>query len=354
MRLIYTLQCLIVSQIVNNPNLTLPIYYLAKIYDLLNIWQVDTDTWLAENQLTLAQLRDFDSNINFKTFESVITSAIDVSGQETLGLHVGQRLGVTAHGMMGYAMVNSGSLREAVELFKRFINTRTPLMSVNLIENNNKLEIKFNELYSIGSIQSTFYEALLLTLNNILLQISFGEVNILGVSFNYSAPIYEEKYRDFFQCPIEFNATSASMVISTEGLDDILKMSDPTSLQQAQQLCEEELQKIGSLDTLAGKIKELMLMSIGHFPSLQQTADRFHMSARTLHRHLKQEETSFKDIVDGVSHKLAKEYLANSTLSIQEISYLLGYMDTANFRRAFRRWQGMAPSEFREQAGKAN
>lgn len=333
----------------NNPNLTLPIYYLAKIYDLLNIWQIDTDAWLADNQLTLEQLRDFDSNINFKTFESIITSAIHMSGQESLGLNVGQRLGVTAHGMMGYAMINSGSLREAIELFKRFINTRTPLMSVDLIEEGNKLTIKFNELYSIGSIQYTFYEALLLTLNNILLQISFSEVQVLQVSFNYPAPSYKEKYQDFFQCPVNFNASSASLVISTEGLDDTLKMSDPTSLQQAQMLCEEELQKMGKLDTLSEKIKELMLMSIGHFPSLQQTADRFHMSARTLHRHLKQEETSFKEIVEGVSHKLAKEYLSNSTLSVQEISYLLGYMDNSNFRRAFKRWQGMAPSEFREQ-----
>ena len=101
-------------------------------------------------------------------------------------------------------------------------------------------------------------------------------------------------------------------------------------------------------DGLSQKIRKLIINSNGHSPSLDQAAACFHMSARTLHRHLKQEGTSYKEILESVTHQLAKEYLRNTALNIQEVSYLLGYSDQANFRRAFKRMGGMTPSEYRK------
>jgi len=321
---------------------------MGQIYDQLKQWQVDTDAWLAEHRLTTQNIYDFDTRIDLDIFESLILSAIKVSKQDALGLYVGQRLGITSHGMMGYAMINSGSIREAIGIFERFINTRSPLISVSFLEKNNTLQVIFTENFDFSPIKATFYEALILTFINILLQISFGEIEIIKIEFDYCEPDYKPLYEDFFCCDVSFSNKITTLFLSTKGMDDSLKMSDPTSLQQARLLCEKELEKMGKLDTLTQKIKELMLLSVGHFPSLQKTADRFHMSSRTLHRQLKKEDTSFKEVVENVSHHLAIEYLTDTSLSIQEIAYLLGYMDTANFRRAFKRWQGCPPSEYRE------
>ncbi len=333
----------------NNKNKSLPIYYMGQILDQLDYWQINSEDWLSEHHLSRDKIRDFDNTIDYQTYESLITSAVDISQQPALGLYVGQRIGITTHGMMGYAMMNSASLREAIDVFIQFINTRTPLVSVELEESSTSLILSFKKRMGFDAIESTFLEALLLTFNNVLLQISFNEADILKINFCYQAPHYKEKYQAFFQCPVAFKQPDTQLIISSKGLDAPLKMSDPTSQMQARKLCEQELKKIKGLDSLSDKIKELILTSIGHTPNLEQTAQRFHMSARTLHRHLKQEGTSFKVILEDVTHHLAKEYLKNSTLSIQEIAYLLGYSDHANFRRAFKRWQGMAPSEFREQ-----
>ncbi len=321
---------------------------MGQIYDQLKSWQLDTDAWLAEHGLTGAQIFDFDTRIDLEIFESLILSAIKLSKQDALGLYVGQRLGVTSHGMLGYAMINSGTLREAIAIFEQFINTRSPLISISIVEKNKTLQVSFTDNFDIDPIKGTFYEALILTFINILLQISFGELKVIKIEFDYNEPDYKHLYEGFFSCPVKFSSKSTTLVLSTLGMDDSLKMSDPTSLQQARLLCEKELERMGKLDTLSQKIRELMLLSIGHFPSLQKTAQRFHMSARTLHRQLLKEDTSFKEIVENVSHHLAMEYLTDSSLSIQEIAYLLGYMDSANFRRAFKRWQGCPPSEYRE------
>lgn len=90
-----------------------------------------------------------------------------------------------------------------------------------------------------------------------------------------------------------------------------------------------------------------MLEKQSGFPSLTVMARLLHVTPRTLHRRLLQEQTSYKDIIEDVRHTLAVEYLKSSHLSVQEISYLLGYSDMANFRRTFKRWENVAPSLFR-------
>ena len=90
---------------------------------------------------------------------------------------------------------------------------------------------------------------------------------------------------------------------------------------------------------------------VSGFPSLAVTARLFHMTPRTLHRRLQQEGSSFQDILEQIRHTLALEHLKANRLSIQEIAYALGYTDIANFRRAFKRWQGMPPSEYRNRNG---
>lgn len=71
------------------------------------------------------------------------------------------------------------------------------------------------------------------------------------------------------------------------------------------------------------------------------------MTPRTLHRRLIDEGTSFRELLEEVRHTLAVEHLKSGRFSIEEIAYTLGYSDLANFRRAFKRWEDVPPSESR-------
>jgi AraC-like DNA-binding protein len=330
-----------------NDNRKLPIYYLGQIKNTLASWHLDTDAWLAMHHLTSESINDINNNIDYQTFESLLLNAIEISGEKSLGLHIGSRLGVTTHGMMGYAMINSDSIREAIDIFRRFINTRTPLITIDIIETPETLTVQFNEVHDISPIRQAFHEAVLLTLNNILSYISFGDINILKAYFCFPRPEYGSLYDEFFHCEIQFFQRKTALTVSLSGLDNPLKMSDANSLTQARNLCELELKKMGQASSNEQKIKEILINSVGKFPSLEQLAARFHVSPRTLHRYLKNENTSYKEIIESVGSQLAKQYLTESDIGIQEISYLLGYKDIANFRRAFKRWYGVPPSEYR-------
>jgi AraC-like DNA-binding protein len=85
----------------------------------------------------------------------------------------------------------------------------------------------------------------------------------------------------------------------------------------------------------------------GRRPTIEEIADALHISSRTLQRRL-QEGSSFQRVLDEARHQLARHYLNNSVLELNEAAYLLGYEDGNSFVRAFRTWEGIPPARWRE------
>ena len=83
----------------------------------------------------------------------------------------------------------------------------------------------------------------------------------------------------------------------------------------------------------------------------QRVADKMHMSARSLQMKLAAKDTSFQEILDSTRHSLALGYMEQSAISITEAAYLLGFSEVSNFTRAFKRWTGKSPRDFRQSLG---
>ena len=83
-------------------------------------------------------------------------------------------------------------------------------------------------------------------------------------------------------------------------------------------------------------------------PKQQDTASALNMSIRNLQRRLNEKGSSFKELLNRTRKELAIHYLQDSEKPVIEIGFLLGYVDASNFARAFRRWQGMSPLEYRK------
>jgi AraC-like DNA-binding protein len=84
-------------------------------------------------------------------------------------------------------------------------------------------------------------------------------------------------------------------------------------------------------------------------PNVEDIADALHISSRTLQRRLQDQGSSFQRVLEEARHQLARHYLNNSVLELNEAAYLLGYQDGNSFVRAFRNWEGVPPSRWREQ-----
>jgi len=100
---------------------------------------------------------------------------------------------------------------------------------------------------------------------------------------------------------------------------------------------------------LALRIRAELEAQKGDYPTLQQVAGKFCLSARTLKRRLRDAGASYRELVDGVRLVHAKELLQARGLTLESVAAQLGYSSSANFSRAFRRWTGERPGHFRSQ-----
>ncbi|MEO1267299.1 MAG: AraC family transcriptional regulator, partial [Myxococcota bacterium] len=146
---------------------------------------------------------------------------------------------------------------------------------------------------------------------------------------------------------VRYGQTWAGFTLSPGILDVPLKMADPEAFRVAELLCQHALEALGAEGSHAAKVRRLLLERRNGFPSLTTTARLLHMTPRTLHRRLLAEGTSYREILEDLRYRLAIDHLKSGRSNIDEIAYILGYSDPANFRRAFKRWAQVPPSVFR-------
>jgi AraC-like DNA-binding protein len=112
---------------------------------------------------------------------------------------------------------------------------------------------------------------------------------------------------------------------------------------------EEELKQENGDETFADRVRGTIQQQLtGRRPTMEDVADALHISSRTLQRRLQDEGLSFQGVLGEARHQLARHYLSNSVLELNDAAYLLGYEDASSFVRAFRSWEGVPPARWRE------
>jgi len=332
---------------VDEQKLLLPIYYIGQIAEELETQGINSQNWLVKHGLNKERLTDQSYTITLYAYKLLILDALSLTKHPSLGLLVAKRIGLTAHGMLGYAVIASSCLRETIEIIGRYLNTRQPLIRLELSHEGTVLAVQLHPCYPLDKIEGPFLESSILVLYNMLMQVTQGAPPITHIYLPFPKPDYADLLSELFDFEIVFNSNVASIGLKNSELDTPLAMADKNSLHQAKQICEQELEKLQLAELLQTRIRKYLLSSKEGFPSLEQASRYFNMSTRTLHRQLKKEGCSFSDILTSVRKFAAIKLLDNSAMTVQEISLRLGYSDIANFRKAFKQWTGTPPSDYR-------
>ncbi|MBU0992023.1 MAG: AraC family transcriptional regulator [Proteobacteria bacterium] len=173
-------------------------------------------------------------------------------------------------------------------------------------------------------------------------------INPTEVHFNYPEPAYGSLYPHFFHCPVYFNAPRLLFIVDQKYLDYSLPKSDPIMKSIYEKECQELVKKYRNQDTVKDIVKHHIKSTKGEFLDLETISSRLNMSSRTLRRKLTAEKTSYQQIIDDIKKDEAISFLANTSISIEEIAAKIGYSNTANFYHAFKKWTGRTPSEYRK------
>ncbi len=176
-----------------------------------------------------------------------------------------------------------------------------------------------------------------------------GNEELTGeVDLDFQKPEGFDKYLNKMNIDMRFEQPHLISSFDKQYLGLKMVNADPIASQIAINQCESELSALGERRRLAMRVRDILTHSEQHYLSIESVAERLHMSDRTLKRQLAAEGTSFSTLVDEVRYRHATSLLSRTDYSLEQIADELGYSDVANFSRAFKRWSGRSPSNWRK------
>ncbi len=331
----------------NLDQVQIPGQYLHILAECVDDFRIDRARWLEGSGIRALDASYLEGTVSYGSLRYLLLKAARLADNPAVGLSLGQRLSLPSHGILGYALMNCGTLDEAARLLEKYIPVRLPLVSAQILRQEDEVALTFQETLPLGEIRDILLDALLLTVKKAIDQILPGAGSSLTVCFP-TAPHAGFPYVSLFECRLRFHEAQAAVRLPLGLMQLPIPQGNAAAYREAEALCRRELERLTLETSYAARIKRKMLEQPGQLPALDVVASWFNLTPRTLHRRLLAEGCQYNQILEEVKVSLALAYLANSDMSIKEIAYFLGYAELSNFRRAFKRWQGMSPSAYRQ------
>jgi AraC-like DNA-binding protein len=216
-----------------------------------------------------------------------------------------------------------------------------------LLEDSDHLTVEIvEELPTLGGVAFCVEEFVTMT-QKIGGTLAGETPSLQRVELAYPAPPHAVLYPEICQCPVRFSAPRTEITLSRRWVDKALRSSDREFNDICLQNCSQIMRQIAQESPLLSRLRILLLRSPSAVPSLEAAAVALGVSSRTLRRQLHDLDHSYHKLVADFRTELACEYLRSSSLSAKEIGYLLGFVGSNAFRRAFKTWTGSTVSDYR-------
>lgn len=269
------------------------------------------------------------------------------TGDPCIGLAIGAQVrGVALHAV-GHAWLASATLYDAMSRLARSTRVLADVWRGELREEPGGLRFVLRYMDGRPLRPLSRPDAILAGIVK-LCRVTYGEAFVpLEVAVEREAPACARAFADWFRAPIVWEAAGPSLLCRREDLERPLATTNPGVAVAADELVADYLARLDRADVVAQVKRELLGQFPSGAPAQGAVARALHMSSRTLHRRLADAGTSFERLLDETRKDLAAEYVRRTEYAVGEIAFLLGFAETSSFNRAFRRWTGKSPSEFR-------
>jgi AraC-like DNA-binding protein len=313
---------------------------------------LDVDSALQEAGLPpWKQFATSDAFLSQRSANALIAAAVRESGQPWLGIELGGALHISSHGPMGYAAAASRDLSQALETFVRYAVLRYAMLRYRLQPEPNGVAVTLVERIDLGEGRSFILGTMMGILVRVMEAVVGRTLDRIVVDLPFPEPPWCKEIEKVCAGELRFNAHQLTVHLDQETLNLPCITADPRAYAQACLECEQQLSSVAVDSSLSQRVRELIQGNESHYPTLTAVAAYFSLSQRTLIRHLKQEGSSYQDLLDEARQQRALWYLRNTRHTVEEIAQRMGYEDPSNFSRTFRRWFNMTPGEARQNTG---
>ncbi|MEM9670671.1 MAG: AraC family transcriptional regulator ligand-binding domain-containing protein [Pseudomonadota bacterium] len=273
-----------------------------------------------------------------------------------LGVAVGRRLHIGAFGIWGFAIITSPTLRAAINTAISFANLSYVLADMTLIEDGTDARLEFDmsdlpeaiRLYVLERhccVAMTFF-------SDFIQEQCFSDFRVLSTLSDRACA---EQLSKLLNIEVIDGANVGALQFPTSMLDEPLPKSDPVTQQYCIDQCKALLGRVnGSLPSWSLKVRDTLIEGLGTDTKVDTVARQLNVTERTLRRRLKEEGATYRQIYTDVRLTLARELLETAGLTVDSVSWRVGYSESAGFVRAFSRKFGVTPGAVRAKSVKMN
>jgi AraC-like DNA-binding protein len=305
---------------------------------------VEVAPLLQKAGLTREQIDDHSARLDVKSqikFLDLVAAELD---DELLGFHLAQKYDLRLIGLLYYTQASSENIGEALQRATRYSSIVNEGIALKLREGRNTA-IHFDYLGVARHTDRHQIEFAMVTLVRICRQLSNRQLSAAGVSLTHRRNGAVEEFKNFFGCGVTFGASDDQLCLPSSIQELSVVQADPYLNELLIGYCEQALADRGTRPgAFASSVENAATLLLPHGKArAREIARKLGVSRRTLARRLSSEGLTFAAIMSNLKRELAKRHLADKTLSISEIAWLLGYQDVSAFTHAFKRWTGTSP-----------
>jgi len=312
---------------------------------------VEVDSLLGKSNLTQAQIDDPSARLDVQSQVEFLELVAAALKDELLGFHLAQKYDLRMIGLLYYAQASSDTVAEALRRGARYSSIVNEGMVLKLREAGD-IGFDFDYVGIARNSDRHQIEFAMVSLVRICRQLTKRHLTAARVSFAHRRKDKAAEFKSFFGSDVAFGAPEDRLAFAPSIGPMQIVSADPYLNELLLRYCEQAITDRPSRRASFGlSVENTIALLLPHGSArADEIARKLGVSRRTLARRLSSEGLTFAAVMRNLRSGLAKRHLADETLTISEIAWLLGYQDVSAFTNAFKRWTGKAPRAARQTA----
>lgn len=336
------------AKIEKSTGIEVSVTVLKQLFQYLKSLGVDIDEFLCTLDVDPQAAQSPDGYIPIETYLLIQDGAAEYIEDPYLGLHMGEFAEAGSYSILGYLMMNCETLGQAMEKSGRYSRIIGNLIEAKAKLGFNKVKVIFDTPPYAPNMSRHCFESTFSSTMRLMRTLTGKDLKPIQVSFIYPTPESTTEYERIFQCPVLFEQKTNSVTIDPRIANIPIQYANPELREYFENYAKEFIAEMDMRESYTNEVTKIILARLDDESlSINKVAKELAVSVRTLQNRLKDEGVVFSDLVQDIREKLAKKYLKQN-YSVEEITYMLGYSEPSSFRKAFKKWSGTTPRQFRE------
>ena len=311
---------------------------------------LDPEVLLRAAGLTAAQVEDPDARLPIAAVSALWAAALKESGDPGLGLRVALAVPFGAYRVIDFLAASAPTVGEGLVRVARYFPLINSALAWEITDDGSAKRLALTHPTIPGRLPRPYAEyAVAVTILHCRRASGF-DWPLIEVCFAFDAPPSSDAHVRAFGCPARFGGARSEFVIERSTWDTPSRAPSTELLRTLEDHAARMVESLEAKSVVQAQVARLIMEELeGGDPSLPKIARRMALSPRTLQRRLELEGSSFGDVLDRTRRELSEAYMKQRDLALTEIAYLLGFSEQSAFTRAFQRWYGVAPSQYRSE-----